>query len=263
MVAKKYLLILAVVSGVLCVLSFGRVELPLPEDEAFLIGRAHPELAGIKGLRLDIVMPEDEAKKHALVWNKLKEKVEKKLKEAGVKVVPQFDRIEIRSAGLRVNIDMLKLSKPQQYIFHIQTSLARMVYLAEKPKLGIQADVWKASAVMQAVSAENMPTSVSNQVLHEIDVFIEAYRAANPPGKQSSDTNDIGTISPIAPKDQTQPAAKLAVAEYKYVASKNSQVFHKPECRWAQRIKPENLVGYNSRQEAIDAGKRPCKQCKP
>jgi len=87
--------------------------------------------------------------------------------------------------------------------------------------------------------------------------------AANPPGKQSSDAGASRTDSLTATENQTKPAAKSAMAEYKYVASKNSKIFHKPECRWAKRIKPENLVGYNSKDEALKAGKRPCKLCKP
>ena len=87
--------------------------------------------------------------------------------------------------------------------------------------------------------------------------------AANPPGKQSSDGRSSGADSLTATEKQTKPGAKSAVAEYKYVASKNSKVFHKPGCRWAKRIKPENLVGYNSKEEVMKAGKRPCKMCNP
>jgi len=87
--------------------------------------------------------------------------------------------------------------------------------------------------------------------------------AANPLGKQSSDAGASETDSLTATEKQSKGGTKSAVAEYGYVASKNSKVFHKPECRWAKRIKPENLVGYSSRDEAIKAGKRPCKQCKP
>jgi len=86
---------------------------------------------------------------------------------------------------------------------------------------------------------------------------------AKPQGKQSSDAKTSETDSLTSTEKQTRPAAKSAVAEYGYVASKNSNIFHKPECSWAKRIKPENLVGYNSKDEAIKAGKRPCKRCKP
>jgi len=87
--------------------------------------------------------------------------------------------------------------------------------------------------------------------------------AANPPARQASNGRASETDSLTATEKQTKPGATSAVAGYGYVASKNSKVFHKPECRWAKRIKPENLVGYSSKNEAIKAGKRPCKQCKP
>lgn len=47
-----------------------------------------------------------------------------------------------------------------------------------------------------------------------------------------------------------------------YVASKNSEVFHKPECSNAQRIKPANLIRFKTRDEAA-AAKRPAKDCNP
>ncbi len=34
-----------------------------------------------------------------------------------------------------------------------------------------------------------------------------------------------------------------------YVASKNSNIYHKPECKWAKRIKPENLICFHSEDE--------------
>ena len=49
----------------------------------------------------------------------------------------------------------------------------------------------------------------------------------------------------------------------KYYGSKNSDVFHYPWCKHAANIKPANLRVFNSRQEAIDRGYRPCKVCKP
>ncbi|MGC4121035.1 MAG: hypothetical protein QM765_41950 [Myxococcales bacterium] len=47
-----------------------------------------------------------------------------------------------------------------------------------------------------------------------------------------------------------------------YVASKNSEVFHRPECNNAQRIKPGNVVRFRTREEAT-ASKRPAKDCNP
>jgi methylphosphotriester-DNA--protein-cysteine methyltransferase len=52
-------------------------------------------------------------------------------------------------------------------------------------------------------------------------------------------------------------------ADYKYVGSKNSDKYHHPDCKWAEKISPKNLVTFKSAQEALEAGYVPCKVCKP
>jgi methylphosphotriester-DNA--protein-cysteine methyltransferase len=48
-----------------------------------------------------------------------------------------------------------------------------------------------------------------------------------------------------------------------YWGSVNSNKFHYPSCRWAKRINPDNLIKFNSRDEALKAGYVPCKVCQP
>lgn len=50
-----------------------------------------------------------------------------------------------------------------------------------------------------------------------------------------------------------------------YVASRRSQrfVFHRPDCRSARKIKIENLIRFETRDEALDSGYSPCRNCKP
>jgi methylphosphotriester-DNA--protein-cysteine methyltransferase len=55
------------------------------------------------------------------------------------------------------------------------------------------------------------------------------------------------------------PVAALA----EFWGSKKSDKYHYPSCRSAQRIKPANLIKFNTAQEAIRAGYVPCKVCKP
>ncbi|MEW6614808.1 MAG: Ada metal-binding domain-containing protein [Thermodesulfobacteriota bacterium] len=56
----------------------------------------------------------------------------------------------------------------------------------------------------------------------------------------------------------------LAIAaDYKYVGSAKSNKYHYPNCRWAQKIKSENLVTFKSAKEALATGYVPCKVCKP
>ena len=48
-----------------------------------------------------------------------------------------------------------------------------------------------------------------------------------------------------------------------YVASYKREPFHYPWCKWAQKIAPGNRVCYETREQAIADGHRPCKVCNP
>ncbi len=51
--------------------------------------------------------------------------------------------------------------------------------------------------------------------------------------------------------------------EQRRVGSRSSTIFHRPTCQHARRIKQANLIRFPSRQAAGDAGRVPCKTCKP
>ncbi len=48
-----------------------------------------------------------------------------------------------------------------------------------------------------------------------------------------------------------------------FVASKNSDVFHRENCHYVDQIYKGNIVYYKNRESAIAAGKSPCSVCKP
>lgn len=47
----------------------------------------------------------------------------------------------------------------------------------------------------------------------------------------------------------------------KYVGSKNSDVYHKPSCIWAEKISDKNLVCFSTEEEAIMDFRRRCRTC--
>ena len=66
---------------------------------------------------------------------------------------------------------------------------------------------------------------------------------------------------PSPPPDaSTQISAE---SDYQFVGSVNSDVYHRPGCRYAERIQPENLVKFKDAEAADRRGYRPCKVCKP
>lgn len=56
----------------------------------------------------------------------------------------------------------------------------------------------------------------------------------------------------------------ISKEEY-YVASRHSRglVFHRPGCQWAKRISKDNLIRFETKDQALDLGYSPCRTCKP
>lgn len=48
-----------------------------------------------------------------------------------------------------------------------------------------------------------------------------------------------------------------------FLASKTSNKYHKPNCKWAKRIKPTRLIKFETVEDAVEAGYIPCRYCKP
>jgi micrococcal nuclease len=71
---------------------------------------------------------------------------------------------------------------------------------------------------------------------------------------------DVGQGSTAVEKDEPVTVADSNCA---YVGSKKSDKYHDPECKWAKKIKPSNLVCFKSRDEAVKAGYVPCGVCDP
>ena len=262
MKTKQYYFILAVVTGILCVPVLGQVEFyPSAEESSHIL--PDPALVGVKLIKVAIVPPDIVLKKGTLDREELKSKVERKLKKAGINVfIPEEGfvyRLPVISS-LKVRMEMFKFADSEEYVCRIQTSLSRLVNLPAKQSWSFRTDVWKTEPVMQIVSVENMSAKVAEIVVQQIDTFIHAFLSANPKGVETAGANGIPSDVAVKPSEKV---AKPAPAEYKYVASKNSKVFHRPDCSSAKRISPENLVGFDGRSKTVKTGRRPCKRCKP
>ncbi len=86
--------------------------------------------------------------------------------------------------------------------------------------------------------------------------------AAAPPAHAEALTG--GTAPPAAAETAAAAAEDSSATEPAtggVVASKNSKVYHRPDCRHVQRIAAKNLVRYASAAEAERDGKRACRTC--
>ena len=252
---QKKNLIMIVFAMLFCICAMVKAELPEPSDDLLLLD--NPILAGMDKVAVVIVYPDAEPNKDGLVWAELETKIINKLSESGIKIIAGVGGSILNINELRIGIEMLKLEDSQQYVFRIQTSFATKVSMANEPRRYIKTDIWKVPPQMHAVSGEQMPKAVSDVVLGQVETFIAAWQAANSTKEKPANPNNISSEN----KKKVVPIVKTKSAEY--VASKNGKVFHTADCSSAKRILPENIVTYNSREDAERDGKRPCKICKP
>lgn len=60
-----------------------------------------------------------------------------------------------------------------------------------------------------------------------------------------------------------EPVDAKSVKKGKYVASKNSNKFHKKSCKYVKKIKKYNKITFKSKSQAKKSGYKPCKKCHP
>lgn len=225
--------------------------------------RPHPAFAGIDKLHVVVLQYGAEQDKAMPILETLEASIKEKLSRSGIKSdTPAADNILI-IPELRIYISTFGIEDTTQLVFHIRTALARAVCLKGKQHPVFKADIWQSAPIMQIVSAENKSDNITDAIQKQVENFISIYYATNPTGAQSSDTGTNEITPSSNPAEQEEKNADSAEPGYYYVASKSSNVFHKPDCRWAGNISKENLIKYKNREQAIKAGKRPCKTCNP
>lgn len=230
-------------------------------------GRANPALEGIDELYIVIEPADSGPGQDGLSWNELQTSIKSRIEKAGITVVGP-DRLgpSAKARGvpeLRVKMEMVKFTDADLYVYRAQVSLAVEARLAQRD-LFFKAEVWQSMPSMRTVSVQAMPDTVTSTILNQVQQFIDAWRASN---LQKTPHLQPLPQDPNVPAPRPRQALELTVpapqAQYEYVASKNSKVFHKPQCSSAKRIHPENLVYYKTRSDGLSAGKRPCRLCNP
>jgi hypothetical protein len=258
-----HLLTLAVLFVNIPIPAFAQAELATNPGDPILIRRSNPKLADVEKLWIDVQMECNSVDANFLLVDQIRRKCSEKLQRAGV-VVTSDPNLCSWSANskipvFKIRINVFDINIVPTCIFYAKSSFSRMVTLTtESGPILYKADVWESKSVMQSAVEQELPEVLTDVILRQVDVFIVAWSSANAP-----DVNRPWPQSRKADVRQEAKPAKQQGVETNFVASKNSQVFHKPSCPFAQKIASKNRVSYSSREEAIAAGKRPCKSCNP
>jgi hypothetical protein len=255
-----FLLILSLQSASVFAKTNISVETFKPENHS-LLAPANPALTGIHHLQAVIDIYISPSETNIFDSNELEILIVRKLRQAGLGIfaagsnhtsaaLPKMPR-------LCTNINLLKIADSQNYAFSIETALAKEVYLNHNSPFTVKADLWKKGPELAFCQSSDIKKEITRRVVRQVDAFIDAYRASN------MKKNTTIPIVPTRSKKQGQLSQQPKPGVYQYVASKNSKVFHRRNCNSVKSIKPENLITYKTRADAIRAGKRPCKRCKP
>jgi len=236
----------------------GSGELPDVPDTGLLIA-GHEALADVKELCAVVTTYENERIGSLLDLPRLRAQAIAKMGVAGIKHVECKTGLTPR---LVVGIEGIPVPDCDTYVVRVQTSLRRVVTFATDGDRHVQAEVWRLRPAMKAVPKEDVSDAIAAAVVTQTEAFAGAYRAAQRLRPRAAAGQEPASSGQAARAD-VKEATNEAASPYPFVASRSSTVFHRSDCRWAQNIAAHNRVGYRTREEALQDGKRPCKSCKP
>lgn len=100
-------------------------------------------------------------------------------------------------------------------------------------------------------SGRQVPDDIETGSLKKVVTLLLAGVKFQPPGSQS------------LPKNPSVSEIKTPVNERQFVANKNSDIFHRSDCKWTQKIKSKNLITFSSTELARMQQFMPCRDCQP
>lgn len=154
---------------------------------------------------------------------------------------------------LQIAVEVVSLGRDVPVALYAHTSFARLVCLEGRGMPSFQATVWSVDPVAESVRASRWRDGVLRVVLAQVESFIAA--------RKTSAAHDDGIEKASSGPASLKTAA--STSQGSFVASSSGSVFHRPNCRWAQNITGTNQLAFKTREEAVQAGKRPCRTCKP
>ena len=118
-------------------------------------------------------------------------------------------------------------------------------------------DVQSSGNVLVIIDSENEEYICRNQ--SEADSLLSVYDAKLGIAKQNVSKAQAAQVLTKSNINDTTPSRSAQA----YIGNRNTKKFHYPSCSSVSKMKDSNKVILNSRDEAIDKGYVPCKNCNP
>jgi len=231
-----------------------------PSADTTLLIATDRTLANVEQFCIAVVTQDAAQVEKLIDLPKLRAQIAIKLDEAGIK---HSDDEAGMYPRLIVQIEGVPVPECKQYVCRVQTSVSRIVTCPGPRELRIEAEVWRLRPMMKVVAASDAGKTIAEAALMQVEAFIGTYKATRELRDRSKPTEPNAPGSASIGQSKSSPQNLQAVSQFPFVASRSGLVFHRPDCRWAQNISGDNRLGYKTREEALQTGKRPCKSCKP
>ena len=107
--------------------------------------------------------------------------------------------------------------------------------------------------VSYLTNGQQVPEDIKNATVEKlVDLIINKH-------EKKKDLPDISEV--LSSEDREKVIMKSHFREF-YVANKNSNIFHHPDCKAAKRINKEDMVVFKSVLEATNKKLKPCRLCR-
>ncbi len=226
--------------------------------------RLNPEQASLRGVESMTVHASccESATEIGFSEEGIRRNIQKQLEDASIKVrPPQMWRAVPGRCRLRVAVKLYRPAHQETFVYNLKVDFLQTVTLERNPQTRI--DVVKCELMWFAHCPRSRLAQAIGQNLKVLTAsFIKDYHQANPKDKDTPESRNTDN-APTDTRRRAKPKPGSSTGKYEFIGSKSSDVFHESDCRWASSISAENLVSYKARQEAVKAGKRPCKRCNP
>jgi len=118
--------------------------------------------------------------------------------------------------------------------------------------------------VSQVLSQTSLPASFYGTGVDLFDglcIAVDHSHASSIPANRRQADDPKTECSPPKASDEDGDRLPIDLNRVKYVANRNSELFHHPSCKSVRRINAENIAAFNSIEQAMEEGFKPCRAC--
>ena len=144
---------------------------------------------------------------------------------------------------------------------HFKESKIGRFWLVYEQKIVLAAGIVLIAAISFEAGFLHGQKNKQEPVVVNKTATIELASANTTQGQTNTSTNNTKTAPADNKTASVENTATDSTQKCAYVASKNSNKYHLPTCRYAQNIKPENKVCFSSKEEAEGRGFQGAKCC--